>query len=87
MILNSQFVRFGTIVDEDNIPSHLRKKKFILRPGDVDYDARNLALQEEVARTEVDAEEISERANDDVDEEEENRPISNIANKRIASRR
>jgi hypothetical protein len=57
MILSGTFIPFNSLVDLDRIPPRLQKRKFILRPGEIDYEAKDLAAQEEAVKTEVDIEE------------------------------
>jgi hypothetical protein len=79
MILGGTFIPFNSLVDLDRIPPRLQKKKYILRPGERDYDAENLAAQEEAVSTEVNIE--------DSEPNEEERTITRLANRRGSIRR
>jgi hypothetical protein len=79
MILWGTFIPFNSLVDLDKIPPHLQKKKYILRPGERDYDAENLAAQEEAIETEVNIEET--------EPDEEEIVKGRLANRRSAVRR
>jgi hypothetical protein len=79
MILGGTFIPFNSLVDLDKIPPHLQKKRYILRPGERDYDAENLVAQEEAVETEVNIE--------DVEPDEEAMVKGRMANRRSAIRR
>ena len=78
IIVGGTFLKFGTIIDESKVPPRLRKRKYILREGEIDYDAINLKAQMAVAEQEVTVDELL--------EEEEERPKVNIANRRLPRR-
>ena len=79
MILEGNLIPFNSFVDLDKIPPRLRKKRYILRPGEHDYDADNLVAQEEAVNTEVNIDEV---------EPDEDEPIrTRLANRRGAVRR
>jgi hypothetical protein len=79
MILGGTFIPFNSLVDLDKIPPHLRKKRYILRPGERDYDAVDLTAQEEAVNTEVNI--------DEAEPSDEERVVSRLANRRSAIRR
>ena len=53
MIIGDAFIPFGSIIDEAKIPPEFRKRKFIVRPGERDFDAERFKMQEEQARVEL----------------------------------
>jgi hypothetical protein len=79
MILKGTFIPFNSLVDLDKIPPHLQKKKYILRPGERDYDAVDLAAQEEAINTEINI--------DETEPSKEERVVERLANRRSAIRR
>jgi hypothetical protein len=40
IIIGGAFLKYGSIVDLERIPARLRKRKYILREGGVDPDAK-----------------------------------------------
>jgi hypothetical protein len=79
MILKGTFIPFNSLVDLDKIPPHLQKKKYILRPGERDFDKEDLVAQEEAINTEVNI--------DETEPSEEERVVSRLANRRSTIRR
>lgn len=63
MILEGHFFRFGSLLDEKKIPLHLRKRRYILRPGERDIDEIRFRAQASVAENGdgdvVDAEDVT----------------------------
>jgi hypothetical protein len=49
MIIEGKPFPFGTVMDEEKIPRHLRKRAYILRPGERDIDEERFAAQEKAA--------------------------------------
>jgi len=53
------FVPFGTLVDIEQIPPHLRKKKYIIREGERDIDAERFKAQASVMENDVDPNDLN----------------------------
>jgi hypothetical protein len=80
MIIEGTFLKFGSTIDESKVPLRFRKRKYILRPGEIDYDAINMEAQMRAAEED-----------NRVDEEndlvfEDDQPKVRVANKRLGRR-
>src|ERR1700757_5015496 len=73
MIIEGQFFRFGTVIDESKVPPRYRKKQYILREGEIDY--REKERLEQMAIAEQELEDLN-RSNDieGMEPEEEVKP-------------
>lgn len=58
MIIEGAFYKFGTLIDEQKVPTRYRKKKFILREGEVDY--REKEMQAQISRAEQELKQLNE---------------------------
>ena len=52
-------IPFGTEIDESKVPPRLRKRRYILRPGERDIDEINFKAQASVAENEIDMDEVA----------------------------
>jgi hypothetical protein len=82
MILEGNFIKFGTVLDERKVPPHLRKRKYILRSGEIDQDEINLNAQMQAVEQEVELEPNIEEAA----ATEEDSIRTRIANRRATRR-
>ena len=51
MIIDGHFHKFGSQMDENSILPKYRKRKFIVRAGEIDPDAEEMKQQEKAAET------------------------------------
>lgn len=58
LIVGGVFLKEGTILDLQKIPSHLRKKRYILREGERDLKQEEREKQMQYAEGEIDAEDL-----------------------------
>jgi hypothetical protein len=71
MIIAGAFYKFGTIIDEQKVPPQYRKRKYILREGEIDY--REKEREQQMAMAEREMEELNKGEDLLVDEGEDNK--------------